>query len=906
MKKLILSFFVAVSFLSIDSISAQDHSIAREWNEVTLEAIRTDRARPTVHARNLWHLSILMYDLWAIYDDVAEPYFLGKEVYGYSCPFEGVPEPVDIEEARREAISHAAYRFLFRRYRFSPGYFTLLQTLISKMEELGYDISNTSLDYQSGDPAALGNYIASEMLNYAPEDGSNENINYANLFYDPINDDLFPEDPGNNTISDLNRWQPLTLSTFIDQSGNPVGNTPPFLSPEWGQVNPFALSMDDANVYNRDNFEYIVYHDPGPPPLIDSLLESEEYKWGFSMVATWSAHLDTDNGQEIDISPAALGNLNEFPDEFSEYPDYYDYIEGGMRQSNGHELNPKTGLPYEPNVVNLGDYTRVLAEFWADGPESETPPGHWFTILNYVTDHPEFKRSYRGLVDVETSLEYDVKAYFMLGGGMHDCAVTAWGMKGYYDYIRPVSAIRAMSDNGQCSDPNLPNYSNLGFPLVPGRIELVEEGDPLAGPLDVNVGKVKLYSWRGPDFIDDPETDQAGVGWILAENWWPYQRPTFVTPNFAGYISGHSTFSRAAAEILTSITGDEFFPGGMGEFIAPQNEFLVFEEGPTEDVVLQWATYRDASDQTSLSRIWGGIHPPADDIPGRKIGIKIAADVLELAESYFFKDEDNDGYYNYIDCDDNNAQMNPGFAEICDGLDNDCDGVVNNGVALNTYYLDSDFDGFGEINVPVDTCILTPPPGFVDNADDCDDLNLDIFPGQVELCDAIDNDCDGALNNGLQRYEYYLDFDGDGYGDENTVLDTCINVPPMGFVVDKTDCNDDNASIYPTAIDIPDNGIDEDCSGFDLYENTDFLSNVAFSSTSFNNGHQLEIRYNYNGNIQCALFNTTGKLIDQKLQVFENNFLMYNLPQGLPAGIYLLRFFSEDEEIDEITKISVF
>jgi hypothetical protein len=125
------------------------------------------------------------------------------------------------------------------------------------------------------------------------------------------------------------------------------------------------------------------------------------------------------------------------------------------------------------------------------------------------------------------------------------------------------------------------------------------------------------------------------VGWILAENWWPYQRPSFITPPFAGYVSGHSTYSRAAAEVLTKLTGDPFFPGGVGEFVAKKNEFLVFEQGPSVDVVLQWATYQDASDQTSLSRIWGGIHPPVDDLPGRAIGHEIGLEAFALAEAYF-------------------------------------------------------------------------------------------------------------------------------------------------------------------------------------------------------------------------------------------------------------------------------
>jgi len=110
---------------------------------------------------------------------------------------------------------------------------------------------------------------------------------------------------------------------------------------------------------------------------------------------------------------------------------------------------------------------------------------------------------------------------------------------------------------------------------------------------------------------------------------------SFVTPPFAGYVSGHSTFSRSAAEVMTELTGDAFFPGGVGEFVAKKNEFLHFEQGPSMDITLQWATYQDASDQTSLSRIWGGIHPPVDDIVGRLIGEKIGLAAFNKAKKYF-------------------------------------------------------------------------------------------------------------------------------------------------------------------------------------------------------------------------------------------------------------------------------
>lgn len=220
---------------------------------------------------------------------------------------------------------------------------------------------------------------------------------------------------------------------------------------------------------------------------------------------------------------------------------------------------------------------------------------------------------------------------------MHDAAISAWSIKGYYDYLRPISAIREMAGKGQSSFPSVENYDPEGLPIIPGFIEQIKRGDDLAGFNDNNVGRMKVRSWRGPDFIFDPDISVAGVGWILAEYWWPYQRPTFVSPPFAGYVSGHSTFSRAAAEVLTMMTGDPFFPGGVGEFPIKQDSFLVFERGPSVDMTLQWATYRDASDQCSLSRIWGGIHPPVDDIPGRLIGEKIGIDAFNFGITFFTK-----------------------------------------------------------------------------------------------------------------------------------------------------------------------------------------------------------------------------------------------------------------------------
>jgi hypothetical protein len=608
------------------------------WNEQLLEAIRDDLARPTVHARNLFHTSILLYDAWAVYDETAQTFLLGRKVGDFICDFDGIPQPEDVQAAREEAMSYASYRLLSHRFQFSPGAFETARRLDSLFAVLGHDENFTSTDYSDGNPAALGNYMAEKMIEFGFQDGANEVNFYENLFYEPVNPPLIPEDPGNPDIIDPNRWQPLTLDTFIDQSGNEFpASTPEFLSPEWGIVTTFAMGSDDLTIYERDGNEYWVYHDPGAPPMLDVEEEGElesEYKWGFELVAIWSSHLDPTDGVMWDISPASIGNIQSLPTEYPDYREFYDLIEGGD-PSLGWDVNPVTGEPYPPQMVPRGDYGRVLAEFWADGPDSETPPGHWFVILNYINDHPQLEKRYRGEGPVLDDLEWDVKSYFALAGAMHDAAVSAWGIKGFYDYVRPISAIRYMADQGQCTDENLPSYSPNGVELYDGFIELVEEGDPLAGPDNENVGKIKLYAWKGPDFIEDPEVDEAGVDWILAENWWPYQRPTFITPPFAGFVSGHSTYSRAAAELLTLFTGSEYFPGGVGEFIAPKNEFLVFEEGPSVDVVLQWATYRDASDQTSLSRIWGGIHPPADDIPGRLIGEQVGIEAFNFADKFF-------------------------------------------------------------------------------------------------------------------------------------------------------------------------------------------------------------------------------------------------------------------------------
>jgi len=250
-----------------------------------LQSIREDFARPTVHARNLYHTSVAMWDAWSAYDSSAEPFLLGNRIGGFSCGFDGIPVPADLELAREEAISYAAYGLLMHRFRYSPAAVAATVRFQGLMNDLGYDTSVLTTDYQGGNPAGLGNYIASCLIDYGMQDGANEAGYYSNLFYQPVNPPLAPALSGNPLLQDLDRWQPLSFDVFVDQAGNPIPlGVPEFLGAEWGAVDPFSLSPADLSEKMRDGHAYSVYHDPKEPPhinLADGVGISDDYKWNF-------------------------------------------------------------------------------------------------------------------------------------------------------------------------------------------------------------------------------------------------------------------------------------------------------------------------------------------------------------------------------------------------------------------------------------------------------------------------------------------------------------------------------------------------------------------------------------------------------------------------------------------------
>ena len=176
-----------------------------------------------------------------------------------------------------------------------------------------------------------------------------------------------------------------------------------------------------------------------------------------------------------------------------------------------------------------------------------------------------------------------------------------------------------------------------------------------------------------------------------------------------------------------------------------------------------------------------------------------------------YTDSDGDGYAACEECDDADAGVSPAATEVCDGVDNDCEGTIDGADATGTttWYSDNDADGFGDASTGADAC--SAPAGAVADATDCDDSNASVNPAQVELCNGIDDDCDSAVDDSaVDELPYYTDSDGDGYGDERTAASACEL--PAGAVVVGGDCDDSLAAVNPAATEYCD-GIDNDCDG---------------------------------------------------------------------------------------------
>lgn len=181
---------------------------------------------------------------------------------------------------------------------------------------------------------------------------------------------------------------------------------------------------------------------------------------------------------------------------------------------------------------------------------------------------------------------------------------------------------------------------------------------------------------------------------------------------------------------------------------------------------------------------------------------------ITISGTVALADADGDGYTADVDCNDEDIAVNPGATEVCDGIDNNCDGNIDE-AGGSTWYADADADTYGDAAMTTVACDM--PMGYVADNTDCNDGDASINPGAIEVCDGIDNNCDGNTDEGLTFMTYYADGDGDSYGDAASTTSTCDGAP-AGYVSDNTDCNDADGAINPGAVEVCD-GIDNNCDG---------------------------------------------------------------------------------------------
>lgn len=523
MKRPVAILTILAALFGAGAAAAQD-SVVVTWNRLMLETIAANPPAPTLVTWRMYIVSTSMYDAWAAYDDVA----VGTQ-FGDLLRRPAAEHTVANKEA---AVSYAAYRALLYVYPNQKDEYDAL------MADLGYPLSN-STDLTT--PAGIANVVTDAVIASRETDGSNALGGFQQVtsptfpeLYEPVNSPAAgsPGAPGGEEF-DPNHWQPLRVptGTVVDGNGNPVvdPNDPDsfvdqsFLTPHWGAVRPFAM---------------------------------------------------TDGSQFLPPAPPQRGSAETYTDFFGNV----------STNDEAYVIQANEVLAFN---ATLTDRQKVIAEFWADGPRTWTPPGHWNQIAQGIS------------IRDQHTVGDDVKMFFALNAALLDAAISSWDAKRRYDFVRPVSALQ-----------------DLYFDQ-------------------------EIQAWGGPN---------QGTQTILGQEWQPYQQTTFVTPAFAEYVSGHSTFSRASREALflfagtdelydgVTTLGDDFDGDGvedmMGEHIVEPGG-LIFEDGPDETIVLRWDTMLEASDEAGISRLYGGIHFQDGDRWGREMGRQIGEQAFARAQQFW-------------------------------------------------------------------------------------------------------------------------------------------------------------------------------------------------------------------------------------------------------------------------------
>ena len=402
------------------------------------------------------------------------------------------------------------------------------------MDELGFDPNNTTTNITTA--AGIGNVSAEVLLAFRREDGSNqEGDNPNGILGVPYSDisNYEPVNPPGDPIY-IERWTPERVP--IDAEPGAEIKIQNFLTPHWGNVTPFAL--ESGSQFNLKAPETFLLVD-GEVDLEAQTITLEEA------------------GEVLSITRDLIGDVIN--------PEFIEQAEDLVKIS-----------------ANLTDEQKLIAEFWEDASETSFPPGTWQTFGQFISARDN------------NTLDEDAKLFFALGNAVFDASIATWDAKTYYDYTRPVRAVRELGELG------------------------------LIGEFNEDLNGFAIEAWGGSG---------RGTQTILATDFLTYQTPgNHPSPPFAEYTSGHSAFSAAGAEILRSFTGSDEF-GGSVTFDPGKSRF---ELGltPYETVTLEWDTFTEAADEAGISRIYGGIHFEDGDLEGRKLGREVGQAVWE--ETQFF------------------------------------------------------------------------------------------------------------------------------------------------------------------------------------------------------------------------------------------------------------------------------
>jgi len=522
-------------------------SVASQWISEALLAVSTPTGSalgPTGASRAYGMLGTAMYDAWSAYELLPTSTVLGDTLQQLSSD--------NTNANKEEAVSYAAFTVLSDLFP-DP---TLVSSFRDRMTSLGFDPDNAITT-----AANIGSTMANAQLDFRHNDGSNQLGDDPNGNGNPYSDTtgfVAANNANNipNSIFGIDRWTPENVPIDSPPGDPNHRRVQSALTPQWGNVTPFSLSSGSQ------------FRPSAPEPFLLDPNATADLAAGTITRSDNTVVSISKDLIGVDINPAFIAQTEEVV-EFSASlsPPEADSLPGGQTE---------------------GETRKLIAEFWEDPSGTPFPPGTWMFFGQKVTetDNPD--------------LDTDIPLFFNLGNAVLDAGIATWEAKYFYDYVRPVRAVREL-----------------------GRLCLI-------GTENAN-GDCEIRAWAGPE---------QGTQTILATDFLTYQTPGGdPSPPFPEYTSGHSAFSAAAAEVLRQFTGsDDFILGdgtpGLDVTFQPGDSRFEPGFGPTSEITLSWSTFSEAADEAGISRLYGGIHFNDGDINGRTLGRQVGNEVFARTQFY--------------------------------------------------------------------------------------------------------------------------------------------------------------------------------------------------------------------------------------------------------------------------------